>query len=224
MGLLTGIGLMTINNIGNDAKALWRHWDDSARPAFIQQRQLMHVSALSLLSFVGRLLSGVGSDLLVKKLHLSRYWCVLTSAVLFLVAQICGSRIENPHFLLAVSGFTGLAYGFLFGVFPSLVAHTFGVHGLSQNWGTMTLSPVIFGNLFNLIYGAIYDAHSTVLETGERVCEEGLKCYAASYGVTIGASVIGIMVSGWGIWHEGRNGGEANPPGKGRGEQREHEG
>jgi hypothetical protein len=117
-----------------------------------------------------------------------------------------------------------VAYGFLFGVFPSLVAHTFGVHGLSQNWGTMTLSPVIFGNLFNLIYGAIYDAHSTVLETGERVCEEGLKCYAASYGVTIGASVIGIMVSGWGIWHEGRNGGEANPPGKGRGEQREHEG
>jgi len=46
-----------------------------------------------------------------------------------------------------------VAYGFLFGVYPSLVAETFGVHGLSQNWGCMTLAPVISGNIFNLLYG-----------------------------------------------------------------------
>lgn len=46
-----------------------------------------------------------------------------------------------------------MAYGFLFGVFPSLVAECFGVNGLSQNWGCMTLAPIVFGNIFNLLYG-----------------------------------------------------------------------
>ncbi len=46
-----------------------------------------------------------------------------------------------------------MAYGFLFGVYPSLVAECFGVNGLSQNWGCMTLAPIVFGNIFNLLYG-----------------------------------------------------------------------
>lgn len=46
-----------------------------------------------------------------------------------------------------------VAYGFLFGVYPSLVAETFGVNGLSQNWGCMIFAPVIAGNIFNLLYG-----------------------------------------------------------------------
>lgn len=46
-----------------------------------------------------------------------------------------------------------MAYGFLYGVFPSLVAETFGVSGLSTNWGCISLAPVIFGNIFNILYG-----------------------------------------------------------------------
>ena len=68
------------------------------------------------MSFVGRLVSGIGSDLIVKKLHMSRFWCTAASATVFLFAQICAIRIENPNNLWAVSGLTGLAYGFLFGV------------------------------------------------------------------------------------------------------------
>jgi hypothetical protein len=86
----------------------------------------------------------------------------------------------------------------------------------------MTLAPVLAGNLFNLLYGTIYDKHSTVLETGERVCEEGLKCYAGAYNITAVASLIGIAVSGWGIWHDGGNG--ENGKERGEGEGREHEG
>lgn len=70
----------------------------------------------------------------------------------------------------------GLAYGFLFGVFPSLIANTFGVAGLSQNWGMMTIAPVIFGNIFNLIYGSIYDSKSVISRDGTRDCREGLDC------------------------------------------------
>jgi hypothetical protein len=46
------------SNIGNDATALWRHYDDSASEDFIMKRQAMHVSILSVCSFSGRLLSG----------------------------------------------------------------------------------------------------------------------------------------------------------------------
>ncbi|OJD19854.1 hypothetical protein AJ78_00214 [Emergomyces pasteurianus Ep9510] len=229
LGLFTGIGLMTINNIGNNVKALWNYFDDSANSEFIQKRQMMHVSTISILSCVGRLLSGmlinserlfsspgdtdrykisvskgIGSDILVKKLHMSRFWCLFTSAVIFCAAQLAGFTISDPHMLIAVSGLTGLAYGFLFGVFPSLVAHTFGVGGISQNWGVMCFSPVVWGNLFNLLYGSIYDTNSTVLPDGELDCKEGLKCYSTSYIITFYAGLAGAAITLWTIWHERR--------------------
>ncbi|TKA51029.1 hypothetical protein B0A49_11239, partial [Cryomyces minteri] len=74
--------------------------------------------------------------------------------------------------------------------------------GLSLNWGCMILSPVLFGNIFNLTYGKIYDHHSTILPGGERDCPDGLNCYARSYWVTGGASVLGIGLSLWAIRHE----------------------
>ncbi|KAL9632399.1 MAG: hypothetical protein Q9164_005339, partial [Protoblastenia rupestris] len=99
---------------------------------------------------------------------MSRFWCLVISASIFLVAQIAATQISNPHSLSLVSALTGLAYGFLFGCFPALVAETFGVHGLSQNWGCMTLAPVVSGNIFNLLYGRIYDRHSVILGDGTR--------------------------------------------------------
>ncbi|XRM38954.1 hypothetical protein ABZX51_002340 [Aspergillus tubingensis] len=204
MALLSGIGLMTINNIGNSAKALWQYYDDSASPKFIQQRQVMHVSILSFGNFIGRLSSGIGSDLLVKKLNMSRFWCLFISAFVFTVTQLAGSAISNPHQLAIVSGFTGIAYGFLFGVFPSLVAHTFGIGGLSQNWGVMTLAPVFSGNVFNLLYGSIYDRHSIVEPNGDRDCPDGLACYQSAYYTTFLSGVAGVVACLWSILHERR--------------------
>jgi MFS family permease len=163
----------------------------------------MHVSILSFFSFSGRLLSGIGSDILVSKLGRSRFWCLFVSAIIFCFAQVTGTVVQNPHLLVLVSGLTGLGYGMLFGVYPSLVAHWFGVHGLSQNWGTMTLAPVISGNIFNLLYGWIYDSHSEVNdEKGHMECLVGRKCYAQAYWVALGAAVIGVGTCLWAIRHE----------------------
>ena len=98
----------------------------------------MHVSILSIASFLGRLMSGkrqlhsippsilsslhfagttadesmagVGSDLIVKKLGMSRYWLLAAASSIFTGAQICAIRIENPHHLWALSGLTGCKY------------------------------------------------------------------------------------------------------------------
>lgn len=140
--------------------------------------------------------------MLVKKLNMSRFWCLFISATVFTGTQLAGAAISNPNQLVVVSGCTGVAYGFLFGVFPSLVAHTFGIGGLSQNWGVMTLAPVLSGNLFNLIYGRIYDRHSIVAPDGERDCPDGLACYQGAYYTTFFSGVAGIVVCLWSIWRE----------------------
>jgi MFS family permease len=124
-------------------------------------------------------------------------WCLVIASLIFSVAQICALNISNPNLLGFVSGLSGLGYGFLFGVFPSIVAESFGIHGLSQNWGFMTLSPVISGNVFNLFYGMIYDQHSIIEPGGERSCLEGLDCYRAAYVVTLGACILGLAVTLW---------------------------
>ena len=202
LGLMTGIGLMTINNIGNDAQALWKYYDNNVDPVYIQKRQTMHVSIISLGSFSGRLLSGIGSDVLVSRLNRSRFWCLFVSAFLFCIAQFLALSVENPNHLFIVSSCTGLAYGVLFGVYPSLVANTFGVHGLSQNWGTMTLAPVISGNIFNILYGKIYDSHSIVNENDHHECLQGLECYRSAYWVTFWSAVAAVGLCLWSIWHE----------------------
>lgn len=147
---------------------------------------------------------GIGSDLLVKKLNMSRFWCLFISAVVFTGTQLAGASIDNPNTLVLVSGFTGVAYGFLFGVFPSLVAHTFGIGGLSQNWGAMTMAPVLSGNVFNMLYGSIYDKHSVVGPDGERDCPDGLGCYQAAYYTTFFSGLAGIVVCLWSITREKR--------------------
>ncbi|KAF9638099.1 Major facilitator superfamily [Lasiodiplodia theobromae] len=202
LGLLTGIGLMTINNIGHDAQALWSHYDDSVSKEFIGAQQLAQVSIISIGSFLGRLASGIGSDGLVKKLNMSRFWCLVVSALIFTLAQFAAMKVENPTHLWIVSGLTGLGYGALFGVFPSIVADAFGVHVMTQNWGFMTLSPVISGNVFNLCYGSIFDSHSTPIDGGDRECTEGLTCYRSAYGITFVSSIIGVCLIFWTMSHE----------------------
>jgi hypothetical protein len=162
----------------------------------------MHVSIISMFSFLGRLLSGIGSDMIVRRLGMSRFWCAAASAMIFMFAQLCAVRMENPNFLWAVSGLSGLAYGVLFGVFPALVVDSFGAPGFAVNWGFMTLAPVVSGNIYNLFYGAVYDAHSEMQPGGERSCDEGLVCYKAAYYVTFASSLLGILACFWGIRHE----------------------
>lgn len=164
----------------------------------------MHVSIISITSFTGRLLSGIGSDMLVKRHNHSRFWCLVASSTIFLAAQLAAICVSTPKLLWLVSGLSGLGYGALFGVYPALVADAFGVKGLSTNWGFMTLAPVLWGNIFNLFYGAIFDKHSDVLEGGDRVCEVGLECYRAAYYITTVASICGVGMSLGSVWRDRR--------------------
>jgi MFS family permease len=123
----------------------------------------------------------------------SRFWCLVISSSIFAVAQFAALSVSNPYWLWLVSSISGLGYGALFGVYPALVADAFGVSGLSANWGFMTVAPVIWGNILNILYGAVFDAHSKLLPEGERICDQGIDCYRDAYVVTSIASVLGIV-------------------------------
>lgn len=139
--------------------------------------------------------SGIGSDFLVNHLLLSRFWCLVTSASLFILAQISATTVTSPGLLYLVSGLTGLAYGFLFGFYPALVAEVFGIQGMSQNWGFMIISSVIGGPIFNILYGVVFDSHSIIKNDGTRDCDEGRECYRAAYLVTLLLAGVGLLAS-----------------------------
>ena len=119
---------------------------------------------------------------MVNRLHASRLWCLAVACLVFFLAQVSALLIVNPNLLGLVSGLSGLAYGFLFGVSPSIVAETFGI--------------------FNIFYGKVYDSHSIVQPNGERVCLEGLDCYRSAYWVTLFACIAGSGITLWGIRHQ----------------------
>ena len=99
---------------------------------------------------------------------------------------------------------TAVAYGLLFGVMPALVAETFGSSGISQNWGFMTLSPIIFGNIFNIFYGRVYDQHSRTDPSGHLECLIGRLCYTDAYWLTFAASTAAMAMILGSIWHRQR--------------------
>lgn len=78
------------------------------------------------------------------------------------------------------------------------------MHGLSTNWGCITIAPIISGNIFNLFYGIVFDSNSIVGKDGTRECDVGRECYRTAYMLTLLASVVAVGTSLVSIWHHMR--------------------
>lgn len=203
--------ILTLNsNIGHNVQALFAHFDPDASAKFVHAQQGLHVSILSLCSFAGRIISGksisyrlsrpaqltfffagTSSDILVKTYGRQRLWLIVVSAGLFFFGQVASLTSTNPYDLWKVSSLNGLGYGMLFGVCPTIVSEAFGVHGLSTNWGFMTVAAVISGNALNLFYGKVYDGHS-MIEDGHLTCDLGLDCYRNAYWISLAVVFLGM--------------------------------
>ena len=62
---------------------------------------------------------------------------------------------------------------------------------VSQNCGLLSLSLVVMGNIPSMIFGWIFDSHSTHGKHGLQ-CLEGARCYSESLYVTSFASVCAL--------------------------------
>lgn len=219
MGLISGAGLLMINNVGVITHALYNASEKASdadetlamvpnaallalraksKAELVQRMQALQVSCLSLGNAFGRLLIGVVSDVVVRATDspASRTFLLIPVVFLGILSQGVAAwpeLITDVHRLLFVSCLTGLMYGTLFGLLPVLVFEWFGLESFSQNWGWMSFSPVIFGNTYNLLFGHVYDSNVPRYGHSHR-CLKGEECYRSVFVVTTVGCFVALAV------------------------------
>lgn len=204
--LLTGVGEMVINSFGSMLYAL-----SSKPPADLQG---YHVSLISLANFFARLLSGLLSDTLSRYMSHPRLALLLVSAILLTMSQAWVWLYLQPgqdgisHFWILSVG-SGIGYGAIFSLAPSIVGKVWGVEQFGRNWGLLSLSPALGSCLLNLLYSLVYDAHRREQEIGQAgklpsdaLCH-GVECFRTTFGITTfvsAAGCIGVVIL-WQVWN-----------------------
>lgn len=185
---------MYINNLGNNLTALYRYQTldpvSLSVDTHLEQLQALNVSLLSLLNCSGRIFAGLLSDQLHSRYQIQRSSFMVLSSAIFVVALSLIYNNTSSAMVARHTSLLGFAYGCMFGIAPVLCSELFGLKNFSTNWGIMSVFPGISGNLYNLMYGKVYDLHSDPL-THE--CAQGLQCFQASFGVAIVACVVALI-------------------------------
>jgi len=223
LSLLSGTGVMYINNVGAIAQALFAKSNPNYDEVIASRWQATQVSAISITNFMGRIAIGLTSDFAKNRLHFPRSYCISLVAFLFIVSQVIAIATDDVKDLWKASLALGLAYGGLFGLFPTIVIEWFGIAHFSENWGFLLLPPMLGGNLFSIAFGRNLDAHSTSTPTmhnstsnpispavlraemaSEPQCSHGRACYVASLYITTAACCFSLLLSIWAGWMDRR--------------------
>ncbi|KAI6010581.1 hypothetical protein EDC04DRAFT_788257 [Pisolithus marmoratus] len=105
---------------------------------------------------------------------------------------------------------------------------------LSENWGYVTLAPLVGGNIFSIMFGRNLDAHTPHEEDtshdvtrviggaslSEHQCLIGRECYVSSLRVTLVACMVALALSTWAATREERR---QRAVGKGRANERDND-
>lgn len=172
--LLGGIGQAYIYTVGFVITAQFHQqgWDGSPQSA-----QAIQVSTISLCSFSGRILSGILSDFLLKRLKAQRLWVILVTTCFLGVGQYMLVVTNSMSRITFISILIGTGYGLLNGTYPAIIADDFGTKNFSTAWGLICSGPLVV--LFSLekYFGYIYDLRAD--DTG--VCSLGNDCYKGAF-------------------------------------------
>ncbi|EKM58967.1 uncharacterized protein PHACADRAFT_249103 [Phanerochaete carnosa HHB-10118-sp] len=231
--LLSGTGLMYINNVGSISQALFAKGNPDFDDRKAAQWQATQVSMVSITNCLGRILIGMIADSTKNHLRLPRSLCICLVAAAFIVSQVTVYAVDDVRDLWKGSALLGLAYGGLFGLFPTITIEWFGLPHFSENWGFVSLAPMFGGNVFSIMFGRNLDAHapsesvanamtsvfnasapllSVRAGTGapsdsSHQCLQGRECYVGSLLMTIAACTLALALSvyaGWRDWHSSR--------------------
>ncbi|KAF8936216.1 major facilitator superfamily domain-containing protein [Dissophora ornata] len=200
--LLSGPGLMYVTNAGNIIRSIYRdHMEDPSVPPTaeellrLQQLQNYHVSLISLCSCLGRFSVGLMSDL--GKRGRGQWWGIsrigfmLYAGVCVWLGQTFGANVSDIGDLDKVSILVGLGYGSVFGVAPTIVSEWFGVSNFGSNWGWISVGNAIGGQVFNLVFGSLYDKEAQHEHTLQCF---GVECFHTSFVLGFCSSFLGVLV------------------------------
>ncbi|RXW15826.1 hypothetical protein EST38_g10027 [Candolleomyces aberdarensis] len=221
LSLLSGTGLMYINNVGSMSQALYAFNNPHYDPKKAAQWQSIQVSSISLMNCAGRILIGVISDFAKNRFDIPRSYCLVLVSLTCCISQVIAARVDRIADLWVASSVLGLGYGAVFSLLPTVCLEWFGMPHFSENWGYLSMSPMIAGNLFSILFGwnldknedkmpkhsapaavSLGSAVSAItarasLPSAEVRCSRGPECYVDSIYVTIAATFFAVGLSVW---------------------------
>ncbi|KAF9062603.1 major facilitator superfamily domain-containing protein [Rhodocollybia butyracea] len=205
--LVSGVGLMYINNVGSIAQVLYIHEHPSNYNQIeISKWQATQVSTISTVSFSGRIFIGILSDLVKARWNIPRSYLLVLVPIFALASQITlASYIIVVSGLWISSALLGLGYGMLFSLSTAIVTEWFGLAHFSETLGFLTLSPLIGGNVFSIAFGRNLDKHSNAeipTNVSLNVCLDGRSCYVDTLYLTITGCMVAVFLSLWAAWRD----------------------
>ncbi|KAF7354639.1 NmrA domain-containing protein [Mycena sanguinolenta] len=212
LSLLSGTGLMYINNVGSMSQALYAQTHPEFDEVEVSKWQAAQVSTISIMNFAGRIVIGLISDGVKNRFGFPRSYSLMLVSTLFFCSQLLAAQISDLADLWKASVLVGFSYGTIFGLFPTVCIEFFGLSHFSENWGFLSLAPLAGGNLFSIAFGRNLDAHepgettavAAAAPASPRQCLEGRSCYVATLGLTSAACFLAILLSALAAWRERR--------------------
>ncbi|CAH6723105.1 uncharacterized membrane protein [[Candida] jaroonii] len=181
IALFSGTCQTYIYSVGFIVTAQTNYKGGLATNPSVEQVQSLQVSIISIGSFLGRLSSGIISDIVHKKLKAQRSWML----VVFIFSLASGHYITmtnsgNLSLLSLASALTGSSYGLVFGVYPAIIADNFGTKTFTTAWGLICTGPLVLFYNMERYFGHLYDRNS---DPATGLCYKGSGCYDAAFKI-----------------------------------------
>lgn len=187
VSLTSGMGQMYIYTVGFIVTAQFNyHQSADGSPSSLQAVQ---VSTISIAQFFARVVAGLLSDFLYKKLNAQRQWVIIGTIFLICIGQLLLVLTNSIHTITIISLFIGCGYGLLNGTYPAIIADKVGVKSFTTAWGLICSGPLVTLFTLNKYFGVIYDSQSN--DAGQ--CFKGNDCYKGAFDLGIVLSAITLV-------------------------------
>ncbi|KAF8075790.1 major facilitator superfamily domain-containing protein [Lyophyllum atratum] len=131
--LLSGTGVMFINNVGSMSQALYAKSTAMYNPIEAARWQADQVSTISVLNCLGRIFIGLISDYGRNRFRLPRSYSLVLVSMFFLISQIMATMIDDISNLWMASAMLGLAHGSMLSLAPNVCLEWFGIRMFSSH-------------------------------------------------------------------------------------------
>ncbi|KAI9024921.1 major facilitator superfamily domain-containing protein [Phycomyces nitens] len=191
MFIVLGFGYVYLAGIGQMLMSL------SQDPTVGSQHlRNIHVSIFSIGNCVSRGVFGTLSDFLKRRFHIHRLWIFWSASLAFLLTtNFLVRSVASTDDLLFGTIMMAIVYGAVFGVAPASTAE-FGTQVFVRNWGWLLYSPAFGSQIFNILFGILYDAQAK--RQGAQYCK-GAVCFQNTFLIGNVLGVMCLFVLGWAI-------------------------
>eukprot|EP00667_Euglena_gracilis_P010020 EG_transcript_10194 len=188
--LVTGVGLMLINNAAQLAAALAPPTAAGARAA--DTRSVL-VSLLAVGSTLGRLGCGALSERLLHRVPRTCFFTAL--AAVHGLAQLWLAQ-GHPQQLFGGCLLAGLCYGGYWALMPAICADIFGVHHLGAIYNFIHFAPSTGALVLStLVAGRLYDQEAR--RQGSGTTCHGPACYHDAFLINAAACLVAFVAAAW---------------------------